>query len=180
MTRVRSATFADTETIRAVARSAGERFRDVVDGRISRCADDPPPAAADLVAPIEAGRVLVTHEGSLVVGFVVVSVVDGRAHIDEVSVAGDFQGRGHGTDLLTAVERWSDERGLDGISLTTFRDVPWNHPYYERRGYSILGDDQITPGLRALIAREASEGLASELRVAMHRPGGAPRNPPTA
>jgi len=172
MTRIRPAVPQDVGVVRAVASSAGERFREVADHRVSRCADDPPPTVDELSAPIGEGRLLVAEDESKVVGFVLITVIDGRAHIDEVSVDGDAQGRGHGLALLAATQEWSEDRGLDGVTLTTFSDVPWNRPYYERRGFVVLDEAGTTPGLRRLIAHEASIGLDPELRVAMHRPRG--------
>lgn len=171
MTLVRTATPDDVAAVREVARSAGERFRAVADERIARCADDPPPRDENLLALVDGGRLLVADDdGGEVVGFVVLDVVDGRAHVDEISVATGFQGRGHGIALLDAVDRWSAAHRLDGVTLTTFRDVPWNRPYYERRGFRVLDGSELTPGLRRVMAHEAELGLAPQLRVAMARP----------
>jgi N-acetylglutamate synthase-like GNAT family acetyltransferase len=101
---------------------------------------------------------------------VALAVVDGRAHIEEISVDVAAQGRGHGVALLVAVDRWSALRGLDGVSLTTFRDVAWNRPYYERRGFVVLDGGSITPQLRELMDHEATLGLEPDLRVAMWKP----------
>lgn len=161
---------AEVDVVRAVARVAGERFRQIDDERIARCADDAPPTAEDLLVLAENGSLLVAEEDGEVVGFVAMAVVDGRAHVEEVSVDPAAQGRGHGSVLLAAAARWSEERGLDGVSLTTFRDVPWNRPYYERRGFTVLHGPEITPELRDCMAHEAELGLEPELRVAMWRP----------
>ncbi len=167
MCSIRRADPDDVARVREVARSAGERFRDVADERIARCADDPPPRIEDLLALVEGGRLLVADEGGQVVGFVALDVIDGRAHVEEISVAGEAQGRGLGVALLDAAGRWSAARGLDGLTLTTFRDVPWNRPYYERRGFRVLDGSELTAGLRAVMAEEAAMGLEPELRVAM-------------
>jgi hypothetical protein len=68
-------------------------------------------------------------------------------------------------------------RGDDLVTLTTFRDVPWNAPYYERIGYRALREDEIGPELRALMAREAGHGLDPALRVAMAVDLGKDRRP---
>lgn len=181
MTSVRIAARSDVEAVRAVAVAAGERFRAVVDERIARCADDPPPSHEELLELVERGRLLVVDgpgavegsgesDGPRVVGFAALGVVDGRAHVEEVSVSPEAQGRGLGVVLLAAVQRWADEHDLDGVTLTTFRDVEWNRPFYERRGFVVLADVDLTPGLRDLMAHEATLGLDPELRVAMWQP----------
>lgn len=175
MSAIRVATEADVDAVQDVARSAGERFRAVADRRIARCADDPPPSTDHLLDLVEHRRLLVadgtgTADGSGVVGFVALEVVDGRCHVDEVSVSPEAQGRGLGVALLDAAQGWSHDGGLDGVTLTTFREVEWNRPFYERRGFVVLDAAELTPGLRRLIAHEATLGLDPELRVAMWRP----------
>ncbi len=158
---VRPARLDDAAAIRAVGAAAGERFRSVDDARIAERADDPP------FDPGDATQVWVVDDGGEIVGFIAVDVVDGCAHVEEVSVHPDHEGRGHGTALLDAVAGWAAAEGLAGVTLTTYRDVPWNRPFYERRGYRVLADDERTPGLCELVAHEATLGLDPERRVVM-------------
>jgi hypothetical protein len=51
------------------------------------------------------------------------------------------------------------------VTLTTFRDVPWNAPYYERLGFQAIADN--SPGLAEIMREEASRGLDPATRVAM-------------
>lgn len=170
MDEVRAATETDLDRIREVAQAAGERFREVTDPRVSQCADDPPPSREELSEAVHGGRLLVAVQEGTVVGFALLAVVDGRAHLEEISVDPSAQSRGHGTGLLDAVDVWSTQRSLDGVTLTTFSDVPWNRPYYERRGFAVLERSATTAGLRDLIDHEAALGLDPALRVAMFKP----------
>ena len=45
------------------------------------------------------------------------------------------------------------------MTLTTYSEVPWNAPYYERCGFHRLDEAQWTPSLRAIRAAEAAAGL---------------------
>jgi L-amino acid N-acyltransferase len=161
----------DLADVQAVGRSAGERFRSISDPRIARCADDPPIGADALRAALAAGAAWVATDGdpARVVGFLVVETVDGAAHVEEVAVAPEFGGRGHASALLDAAARWAVERGLDALTLTTFRDVPFNRPFYERRGFRVLEEDELTPALVARRAEEDRAGLPAEVRVVMRR-----------
>jgi GNAT superfamily N-acetyltransferase len=152
----------------AVERAAGARFADV---GLAAIAADEPMSAETLGAYCRAGRSWVATDlhGS-VVGYVVVDTIDACAHIEQVSVDPAHQGHGLGRALIDEVERWATARDLEGITLATFTDVPWNRPLYEHLGFLVLADDQLSPGLRSLRDREAAHGLASELRVCMHRP----------
>jgi GNAT superfamily N-acetyltransferase len=53
------------------------------------------------------------------------------------------------------------------VTLTTFQDVPWNAPWYSRRGFRVLRDHELTPGLRRRRSLEEAQGLPAELRVVM-------------
>jgi len=78
--------------------------------------------------------------------------------------------RGFGKALIEQVAAWARERGAPSLTLTTFVEVAWNAPYYERLGFRLLGDDELGPELRAIRAREASLGLDRWPRAAMLRP----------
>ena len=83
-----------------------------------------------------------------VVGYVDRRLVAGCAHIEQLSVHPAHQGAGLGRALVARVERWAEDKGLSAVTLTTFRDVPWNRPLYEHLGYAVLTDDELTPELR--------------------------------
>lgn len=125
---------------------------------------------ADLLRAIADHRVWVASYDGAVAGYVEASEVDGRAHVDQVSVRPASGRRGIGEALVRHVESWGRERGLGGTTLTTFRDVPWNGPWYRRLGYRELTEPEIGPGLRAVMEHEATwPGIVAELRCAMLR-----------
>ena len=151
----------------ASSAEAGIRFADIDDPRLAACANDPPFSVDELSTYVAAGRAWVATEGDVVVGFVIADILDDAPHIEELDVAVGAGRRGHGTRLLNAVIDWADQRGESAVTLTTFRDVPWNRPWYERHGFHVLADDEITPELSARRTKEDEEGLPAELRVAM-------------
>ena len=53
------------------------------------------------------------------------------------------------------------------MTLTTFRDVPWNAPFYERLGFCVLDSSELTPELDAVVREEAARGLDRDRRVVM-------------
>jgi hypothetical protein len=59
--------------------------------------------------------------------------------------------------------------GLPALTLTTFAEVPWNAPYYERCGFRRLAEAELTAGLREVRRREAELGLDRWPRVCMLR-----------
>jgi GNAT superfamily N-acetyltransferase len=166
---VRTMTRADIPAVQRVERAAGQRFRGCDDPRVARCADDPAFTAEELIPFIENGRAWTATEHGQVVGFIVTDVVDGCAHIDEVAVAPMAGRHGHGTALVAAVQQWALRQGLPAVTLTTFRDVPWNGPWYSKLGFRELAEPEWTSALRALRETEHRNGLANELRIVMRK-----------
>ncbi len=93
------------------------------------------------------------------VAFAAVEDVDGAPHLEQIAVRGDLVGRGIGTRLLRAVRERAAAAGAPGVSLLTFRDVPWNGPWYARQGFAELPEQRWGPGLRAYWKAEIEAGL---------------------
>ena len=72
------------------------------------------------------------HSG---VGFALCSIERPDLYLDQVSVTPAAERKGAGTTLLDAVSAEASRRGLWGVSLSTFRDVPWNAPFFAKRGF---------------------------------------------
>jgi GNAT superfamily N-acetyltransferase len=100
---------------------------------------------------------------------VVVEVIDGCAHVEQVSLHRDHARHGIGGRLLDHVGSWAADQGLSALTLSTFRAVPWNAPYYARLGFRELTADETTPGLAAVVAAETAFGLDPTTRVRMRR-----------
>jgi GNAT superfamily N-acetyltransferase len=106
---------------------------------------------------------------SVPVAYVLVHVVDGAAHVEQVSVDPAFARQGLGRRLLDHVASEARREARTAVTLTTFRDVPWNAPYYERCGFRVLDDAELGPELRAKRDAESAHGLDPTLRVCMRR-----------
>jgi GNAT superfamily N-acetyltransferase len=162
--QIRRATPDDVDDVITIEVEAGALFLTV--GMPEVAADVP--ARQPLTLGVAQGRLWVADDDGRASGFVLASVVDGQAHIDQVCVRPSNGRRGIGRQLVGHVERWGRERGLPGTTLTTFRDVPWNGPYYRSLGYTELPADAVGPELAAIVAHEASlPGLDPALRCAM-------------
>ncbi len=111
---------------------------------------------------------VVLVSGDPAVGFACVEVVDGAAHLRQLSVHPSQSRRGHGSASAAAVCAWATSLGYEAVTLTTFRDVPWNGPFYARMGFRVV--DDLSPGLQAIRDHERAVG-DDELgpRIAMRR-----------
>ncbi len=164
---VRIATPDDLPRLPQIQLAAGTAFRDV---GMAEIADNPPLTQPVLAGYQVAGRAwVVTGPDDLAVGFAVVDLVDGCAHVEQMSVHPRHARQGVGRRLVDAVAYWATARGLDALTLTTFRTVPWNAPYYRRLGFRELADREVTPGLAGILAAEVEFGLDPATRVAMRR-----------
>ncbi|QIS24198.1 GNAT family N-acetyltransferase [Nocardia terpenica] len=137
---------------------------------MSSVAEDEPPSIEHLRAFAHDGRAwVIADETDIPIAYLILDVVDGNAHIEQVSVHPDHAGRRLGRDLIEYAAEWAVARGIPALTLTTFTEVPWNGPYYERLGFHRLPVAQETPGLRAARAAEAAHGLDAWPRACMRR-----------
>jgi ribosomal protein S18 acetylase RimI-like enzyme len=167
--RVRPARPDELDRLQEIGVRSGRMFADVDDPVVAACADDPPLEPDRLDEWCRAGRAWVAEDSGEVVGFVVVDLLDGRAHIEEVAVDPTHGHRGIGRALVGAAVDYASGNGLGGVTLTTFRDVPWNRPWYERLGFRVMDEADIGPDLRTRRADEAAAGLDPQRRVCMIR-----------
>lgn len=119
----------------------------------------------DLAEAQSNGLLCVAVWAGAIAGFAVLEQFEDVLHLAEMAVHPDFGRRGIGTHLLTAVIRQAIDRKLSGVTLTTFHDIPWNAPFYEKRGFRILIDSELNPMLRNILKQE--ENLGMKNRVAM-------------
>jgi GNAT superfamily N-acetyltransferase len=100
---------------------------------------------------------------------VIASVREGAAYVEEMDVLPEHSRRGLGARLLARVCMWAEQQGHPAVTLSTFRELPWNGPFYRKQGFRDLEPAEWTPGMRAIREREAKHGLRVEARVFMRR-----------
>lgn len=167
---IRAARSADLPVLREIERAAGMAFHDL---GMTAVANDEPPSLAELAAFQEDGRAwVVTDEADRPVAYLLVEVVDGNAHVEQVSVHPEHARQGLGRRLLDTAAAWAGQRGLAALTLSTYSEVPWNAPYYRRLGFQVVSEAQVTEGLRRIREHEQACGLAGWPRVIMRRPVG--------
>ena len=91
-------------------------------------------------------------------------------HLAELSVDPAHGRRGVGSALVLAVVEAARRANLKGTSLTTFRHVPFNAPFYSRFGFLELPLDEAPPLLRGIFDAEVPAGIDPLSRVLMIRP----------
>ena len=168
---IRPAGSRDIPAMQAIELEAGSLFADI---GMQAVADDEPFTSDELVAFMDSGLAWVAvDERDEAVGYLVGLIVDGRAHIEQVSVRPSHSRRGIGRALVDHFVAWATGQRLPAITLTTFVEVPWNAPYYARLGFRPFDVDERSPDLQSIRAAEAAHGMDRWPRIAMIREVGA-------
>jgi GNAT superfamily N-acetyltransferase len=129
--------------------------------------------AAQLEHARRGGRLWVAlGEDDVPVGFAYAELLEPAfVHLEEIDVHPDHGHRGIGRRLLATVCTWAANEGYRGVTLTTFRDPPWNMPFYVSAGFEVVAPVELRPALAAVFQREAARGLDPARRVVMERRG---------
>ncbi|MFG2001558.1 GNAT family N-acetyltransferase [Spirillospora sp. NPDC048911] len=113
------------------------------------------PPGPTVIEEVGDGALQLLVMGDPPVGFAAVIEVDGHRHLEQIALRADHTGRGLGRPL---VERVIADAGGD-LTLITFRDVPWNGPWYARFGFAEMPEPEWGPQLRAHWQAEIAAGL---------------------
>jgi GNAT superfamily N-acetyltransferase len=163
----RAAAEADIDAMRTVEHRAGQLFRTI---GYDFCADGPNRELEEHRRVIKAGvTYVVTTPTAAIAGFAMFEPMDGDVHLVEIDVDPDHQKRGLARRMIAQGEVWSTAKGFDGLTLTTYRDVPWNAPFYRRLGFVDLEPDASRPGLLDVVRKEAAWGFALRPRITMRK-----------
>ncbi|MDO9456771.1 GNAT family N-acetyltransferase [Nocardioides sp.] len=157
---IRRARPSDLRRIAAVEDAGGAMFAEHFGDRMVPALTAAPPSGAERDGH---GILLVAVDDRRLVGFAHVVPHDLHAHLEQVSVLPSYARQGIGTSLVRAVmeeARWS---GYDRMSLTTYRDVPWNGPFYAGLGFV-----EVEPGRLELFQRDLRD---HERRLGLDGPG---------
>ncbi len=113
-------------------------------------------------------RLWVARIGDFPVGFALIEMLDeDHPHLQEINVEPTYGRRGIGRALMREICAWLYRASYSEITLTTFRVVPWNMPFYQKLGFEEILDASINPALAKIIRNETERGLDPKERVAM-------------
>ncbi|KAG8153169.1 GNAT family N-acetyltransferase [Burkholderia catarinensis] len=163
---IRPATREDAAAMAAVEVAAAQRFREI---GMADIADGEPTDAAAVLVRIDGGRayVAVDPQGTCV-GFAFYRLLDAqRLYVEELDVAPSHAGQRIGARLIEQVMARAAQERIAQVVLSTFRDAPWNAPYYARLGFRIVDDAALDDTLRAIRAYHVALGLDETQRVFM-------------
>lgn len=169
---IRPAEDRDISWLGNIEQDAGRLFLDV---DMPEIADDDPIPEEDLRDAMRSGLLLVAvadNDGGEPVGYLFAHQLEDSLHIEQITVHPAHARQGIGARLIEACEACALARGIPALTLTTFRHVPWNAPYYRRLRFEEIPERELSPDLRAIVQRERDAGLHRWPRVVMRRPCG--------
>jgi predicted N-acetyltransferase YhbS len=163
----------EIETLRQIERSAAQAFR-LIEAFSWLSVGDVQSAERHRHFIAQGTNFAAVADDDQPVGFLSAEITGREMHIAEISVDHLHQGFGIGRRLIRHAIDAAASRGLDAVTLTTFRTIPWNGPYYERLGFRTLEEAELSPRLRDVLDLEDGQGLARDTRCAMRLtlPGG--------
>jgi GNAT superfamily N-acetyltransferase len=100
-----------------------------------------------------------------IVGFIACTRISNFLHILEIDVLPQFGRQGVGSAWLPQACAVATAIGdVEGITLTTFRHLPWNQPFYRKHGFEPVTDiGHIADSLRS----EEQAGLRNRIGMMM-------------
>ncbi len=109
------------------------------------------------------------HAENKPIGFVLGLVHPDSFYLAELSVDPAFGQRGIGRALVEhfCTTAWS--RGASGVTLSTFRGVPWNAPFYARLGFVEIPRRAYTDWMHIYEGNQTRNGLDIAKRLFMRR-----------
>jgi ribosomal protein S18 acetylase RimI-like enzyme len=153
------------ERLREIERASSIHFREI---GMADVADHEPTPASILEDSARDGLLYVALTADTVAGFLIWSAVDDEAYIEEVAV--DPAHAGHRLAARMIDRLAQDIRGRHpAITLATFRDVPWNGPYYAKLGFEEFPHDQVGPDHAKAWQEQSDIGLDMSKRLFMIR-----------
>ncbi len=100
-------------------------------------------------------------------GFCMAAASDSDLHIDELDVLPSWQNMGLASALLARLAKDAKTQGLTRLTLTTFVDVPWNAPFYAKRGFQVIAPEAGNARVASEWQRLIDKGIDPQSRCVM-------------
>lgn len=164
---VRQTRISDANKLPEIEYSAGQLFSTIEDlSWIST--GDVQDIGSHLASIEKQSHWVAVNENDEPVGFIMTADLPESLFIHEISVSSAWQNKGIGKQLIQKVIDEAKARQYSAVTLTTFRHVVWNAPFYQRLGFVILPENEIPFSLQKILDNEVNEaGFERAARCAM-------------
>jgi GNAT superfamily N-acetyltransferase len=163
---IRSARPNDLPLLASIEQSAATRFLNTPYAFLLNAS----PLPLELIQQqFQAGQIWVAiHQPDTVVGYALTRPIGPILYLQEIDIEPHHGQKGLGTALINTIKSWAKQSGHTVMSLSTFRDIPWNAPFYAKLGFRILNSSELTPSFQQIRQQEQDAGLPIADRVIMH------------
>jgi GNAT superfamily N-acetyltransferase len=160
---LRAAAIADIPRMQQIEQDAATLFAglDLIDTSEMATA-----SISDHCNAIDEGLALVAEAEGRIAGFVIGDRYDADVYLYELDVSRDYQRRGIGAMLARGFIELARAHGAQTIFLSTFRDPPWNAPFYRKLGFEDVPREDYLSWMTEIEQRQA-EFLDIATRVFM-------------
>lgn len=115
---------------------------------------------------ISQGRLLVAVDSTQSpVGFAFWQDIESSALLSLIEVDPRYGKKGLGTALVVAIIEQVAKDCFSYLYLTTFLNIPWNAPFYQKLGFTLIDDAEQPKWIKDILIEEYSKGLNN--RIAM-------------
>ena len=122
---------------------------------------------AEYLQAIEGGWLLVSTVEDAVVGYLWCVVYGTVLHLRQITVHPEQGRRGLGRALLAEMVQRALRKRMREITLTTFADIPWNAPFYQRVGFSTNDTPERYPHVVQALHHERKLGMDRRVGMVM-------------
>ena len=112
----------------------------------------------------------------MAVGFAAVDLLDGEPYLEQLSVRASYMRRGIGSALIHSALDIARHGSAATIWLTTYAHLPWNRPFYEMHGFSVMPERRCGAEILRELEQQRRWLPHPQERIVMCKPlnGGAP------
>lgn len=155
MLNLRNTTLNDIPTLQTLEAAAAQRFLTVPELTI---------LADSAVTNRQVHEQSIVHElawlvedaSERVLGFCYAQQLADSLYLAEISAHPAAQGMGVGHMLVTHIRKIAAKHGLAGVTLTTYTDIPWNGPWYQRQGFTVLDSSLFSSEMKDIVQHQAT------------------------
>jgi GNAT superfamily N-acetyltransferase len=91
-------------------------------------------------------------------GFALADRINGDALLETLAILPEFSRGGLGRALVNAVREWARSQSANGLLVSTYRDIPWDAPFYARLGFAEVPHRQWTRHMHHLQRQATAAG----------------------
>jgi len=113
------------------------------------------------------GLLWIAETNNKIIGFAFVEALNSGFVLSEIDVLPLFGKKGVGSQLLKEVLKHVKRSGHKKLFLTTFKEIPWNYPFYQKWGFNLLNPGEYPADITDIVEREHLMGLDRNRRVVM-------------